>query len=337
MSASSPLDIPTIDIAPLSDAASTAPARGAVAAAIDVACREHGFFAIVGHGIDPDLIAGLEATAREFFERSDHEKASIQMALAGTAWRGWFPVGGELTSGVPDRKEGLYVGRELAVDDQRVVTGVPLHGPNQFPVEPAALGPIVLRWLDECLIVGQRVLGAIAVGLGLPPSTFSDDLTADPTILFRIFHYPAEGPGTWGVAEHTDYGLLTLLLQDDSGGLEVHTRTGWVPVPPEPGAIVCNIGDMLERLTGGIYQSTPHRVIAGTRADRRGRLSYPFFLDPGWDTTPAPLEIPDATAPTTRALRRWDGADPLDFAGTYGDYLSAKVARVFPGLFAPER
>ena len=100
----------------------------------------------------------------------------------------------------------------------------------------------------------------IAIGLGLTPTWFEEHVTADPTVLFRIFHYPPGDDSDWGVAEHTDYGLLTLLAQDDRGGLQVHAPDGWIDVPAEPDVLVCNIGDMLDRLTGGRYRSTPHRV-----------------------------------------------------------------------------
>jgi len=105
----------------------------------------------------------------------------------------------------------------------------------------------------------------MAVGLGHDERWFDDTICADPVVLLRIFHYPGpdadEAPtGPWGVAEHTDYGLLTVLHQDASGGLEVHGPDGWVEVPPEPGALVCNLGDMLAALSGGRYRSTPHRV-----------------------------------------------------------------------------
>ena len=90
----------------------------------------------------------------------------------------------------------------------------------------------------------------------------------------------------WGVREHTDYGLLTILLQDDTGGLQVRSPTGWIDVPPDPDAFVCNIGDMLERMTAGRYRSTPHRVRNTTR---RSRLSFPFFFDPGWDAVVRPV------------------------------------------------
>jgi len=182
--------------------------------------------------------------------------------------------------------------------------------------------------------LGQRLLVAMAVGLGLPPAWFAGDLTADPTRLFRIFRYPAVaesgGDDGWGVAEHTDYGLLTLLAQDHHGGLEVRTRGGWVAVDPLEGAIVCNIGDMLDRMTGGRYRSTAHRVRPSRGVER---LSFPFFLDPGWDAEVRPLPL-DGDEPPDDAVTRWDGTSLRDLSGTYGEYLTAKVGRVFPDLAA---
>src|SRR5439155_7851627 len=102
--------------------------------------------------------------------------------------------------------------------------------------------------------LGQLVLDGVALGLGLPRSWFRDHLTSDPVVLFRIFHYPPSAPqdDDWGVGEHTDYGLLTLLGQDGNAGLQVRTpEGGWIDVPPDPDTFVCNICDMLERLTGG--------------------------------------------------------------------------------------
>lgn len=299
-----------------------------VAAAVDLACRRHGFFVVTGHGIDGALLDDLDRAARELFARPVEEKAGIAMARAGAAWRGWFPPGGELTGGVPDGKEGIYFGREDGPDHPRVRAGTPLHGANLFPTEPAELRPLVLEVLDRLTELGQQVLELIALGLGLERTWFRRHLTADPTILFRIFHYPpaSEVPeARWGVQEHTDYGLLTLLRQDDVGGLEVRSPDGWVEAPPVPDAFVCNLGDMLERVTGGAYRSTPHRV----RRPDRGRLSSPFFLDPSWDAEIVPVPgFGDTGAP---APARWDGRSVFDFEGTYGDYLSDKVAKVFPG------
>jgi isopenicillin N synthase-like dioxygenase len=137
------------------------------------------------------------------------------------------------------------------------------------------------------MTLGHRLLRGMAVGLGLEPGWFHQHLTADPLILFRIFRYPpeaAEPDPNWGVAEHTDYGLLTMLRQDTSGGLQVHAPSVWIDAPPIPGTFVCNLGDMLERMTGGRYRSTPHRVrnsprTAG-RADRIRRARRADGRDP---------------------------------------------------------
>jgi isopenicillin N synthase-like dioxygenase len=258
------------------------------------------------------------------------------MRRAGLAWRGWFPVGGELTSGRPDRKEGIYFGAEHAADHPGVVAGRPLHGANLFPERPAALRDLVLRYVDALTGLGQLVLEALAVGLGLPRGWFRDHLTRDPVVLFRIFHYPPAPPTAddWGVGEHTDYGLLTLLGQDGNPGLQVRTPDGrWVDVPADPDTFVCNIGDMLERLTGGRYRSTPHRVRNTSGAER---LSYPFFLDPSWDAVVDRLPIVDRPADEdATAAQRWDHASVHGFSGTYGDYLLQKVSKVFPDLAPP--
>src|SRR6202041_59751 len=96
-----------------------------LARAIDLACRESGFFYVVGHQVEPGLLAELDSLARQFFALPETEKAKIEMARAGRAWRGWFPVGAELTSGVPDVKEGIYFGSELGPDDRRVRAQIP--------------------------------------------------------------------------------------------------------------------------------------------------------------------------------------------------------------------
>jgi isopenicillin N synthase-like dioxygenase len=302
-----------------------------VAGAIDRACRSVGFFSIVGHGIPSDLQERLESASREFFARPDDEKRSIAMAAAGRAWRGWFPVGGEVTSGVPDRKEGIYFGTEHPPEHPRVLASTALHGHNQFPSGDDSLRRAVSDWMDALRPVADAVMRGIALGLALPVDWFERHLTGNPTILFRIFHYPPSETDTaqWGVGEHTDYGLLTLLAQDQLGGLQVRAVDGsWIDVEPAPDALVCNLGDMLERLTGGRYRSTPHRV---RNTSGRGRLSFPYFFDPSWDATVPTLPLDNAPLPSSD---RWDGRDVTAWEGTYGDYLTAKVSKVFPQLFA---
>ena len=327
------VSVPVIDVAPLVGGGSERDVR-AIAEAVDAACRDSGFFVVSGHGIDPTLRRGLDVAAREFFALPDETKAEIAMPRAGLAWRGWFPVGGELTSGRPDRKEGIYFGEEHAADHPGVRAGRPLHGPNLFPGHPAELRSLVLDYIAALTALGQCVLGAVALGLGLSRDWFHTKLTEDPVVLFRIFHYPPStpSPDDWGVGEHTDYGLLTLLGQDGNAGLQVRSAAGWVDVPPDTDTFVCNIGDMLERLTGGRYRSTPHRVRNDSGAER---LSYPFFLDPSWDAVVDRLPIVQRPPDDDEAAaQRWDHASVHGFSGTYGDYLTQKVSKVFPELAA---
>jgi isopenicillin N synthase-like dioxygenase len=319
--------LPIIDMAALfgrDDAA-----RTDVAAEIREACEAHGFFYAVGHGVAPAVLAALEAESRRFFALPAERKLAIAMARGGRAWRGYFPVGGELTSGRPDLKEGLYLGTELPSDHPRVRAGLPMHGPNLWPAELPELKTAALAYMDAATGAAAALMEGVSLSLGLPAGWFARTYTAEPTILFRIFHYPAGGGAqSWGVGEHTDYGLLTLLAQDRFGGLQVKTPGGWIDAPPIEDALVCNIGDMLERLTGGRYRSTPHRV---KNLSGHDRLSFPLFFDPDFLAPMQALPV-EATRITADRSERWDGSSVHEFEGTYGDYLLSKVGKVFPQL-----
>jgi isopenicillin N synthase-like dioxygenase len=293
---------------------------------IDRACREFGFFAIRNHGASDALRTDLLASAIDFFGRSHEEKELVSLARGGSAWRGWFPLEGELTSGVPDLKEGYYFGRELPAEARA------MHGPNIWPSDPPSFRSNVTEWMAIMEPLAQRVLSMMAQGLGLAPDFFRNDLTAEPTPLFRIFRYPPHPSGVadrWGVAEHSDYGLLTLLAHDGTAGLQVKVGDEWIDAPSDPDLIICNLGDMLDRLTAGRYRSTPHRARNMATTDR---YSLPFFLDPGWDTVIKVIDLDDGWVAPADADRRWDRANLRDLDGTYGDWLTAKVSKVFPDL-----
>jgi isopenicillin N synthase-like dioxygenase len=326
-----PQTLPVIDIAPL---ISGAPDRNRVAAQIGAACRAHGFFYVTGHGVDAALVQRLEVLSHRFFELPEETKMQWRMALGGRAWRGYFPLGGELTSGRPDWKEGLYLGTELPASHPLVRAKTPVHGPNLFPEVPG-LREAILDYMAAVTQLGHRLMEGIALSLGLPATYFAERYTADPLILFRLFNYPSqpvpEGLDVqWGVGEHTDYGLLTILHQDDVGGLSVHTPGGWVDAPPIPGSFVCNIGDMLDRMTGGLYRSTPHRVKRNTSG--RDRLSFPLFFDPNFEARVQRIEGLAGAEARDDSAERWDRANVHAFNGRYGDYLLAKVSKVFPQL-----
>jgi len=315
--------VPIINVAPLLEGGET----HKVAREIERACKDLGFFYAVGHAISAGTLAKLNSSSRAFFALPEAEKSKIAMAHGGRAWRGYFPVGGELTSGKPDRKQGLYFGEELNAGDARVAAALPLHGANLFPEAVPELKDAVLRFMAEATRSAHAIIEGVALSLGLDAQYFRRTYTADPTLLFRVFEYPAGDDESWGVGEHTDYGLLTLLAQDENGGLQVKTPSGWIEAPPIEGALVCNIGDMLDRLTGGAYRSTPHRV---RNVSGKSRLSFPFFFDPGWNAEIVPL--PAHAGAHDDSGERWDRANVHAFAGAYGDYLMSKVSKVFPDL-----
>jgi isopenicillin N synthase-like dioxygenase len=319
--------LPIIDVSPLLGGDEAA--REGAAKEIGEACRNLGFFYAKGHAISAATLEALDAASRKFFALPEDEKQKIAMARGGRAWRGFFPVGGELTSGKPDIKEGVYFGEELGPDDPRVKADLPLHGRNLFPEAVPELKLAVTAFMAEAEASSHAIMEGVALSLGLDAQYFRRTYTGQPTLLFRIFHYPASAPDRgWGVGEHTDYGLLTLLAQDEIGGLEVKTPDGWIDAPPIEGTLVCNIGDMLDRLTGGVYRSTPHRVL---NTSGKSRLSFPFFFDPGFDARIVPLPG-HALHVRDDSAERWDRANVHEFSGAYGDYLLGKVSKVFPDL-----
>jgi isopenicillin N synthase-like dioxygenase len=320
--------IPVIDVSGL---VSRTEDRHDVAVQMGEACRDWGFFYVVGHGIDEQLQNRLEDVSRQFFAQDPETKLAIRMSRGGKAWRGYFPVGGELTSGKPDQKEGIYFGAELDEEHPLVKAGTPLHGPNLFPRDILRFREIVLEYISALTRLGHLLMKGISMSLDLEESYFDEHYTADPLILFRIFNYPPpERPdeSSTGVGEHTDYGLLTILRQDAAGGLQVKARSAdWVEVPFIPNSFVCNVGDMLDRLTSGRYLSAPHRV---QNRGNRNRLSFAFFFDPNFNAEVKPIRS-DVEA-TDNKDERWDHASVHEFRGTYGEYLLSKVSRVFPEL-----
>ena len=225
------------------------------------------------------------------------------MARGGRAWRGYFRVGDELTSGQPDQKEGLYFGAELPADDPRVLAGTPLHGPNLFPRQAPGCGRGA-RLHGRADRPGPGLMAGLALSLGLEESYFATGYTADPMILFRIFNYPPPAaPTVWGVGEHTDYGLLTLLAQDDAGGLEV-VALGVGRRPAGAGLVRLQHRRHARPDDRRLYRSTPHRVRNPAAATgSRSRSSSTRASSPRCRrcrTAPPPDD----------GRRRWDGQRP---------------------------
>lgn len=330
--------IPVLDVQGLREDTNLA----AIGSALHGAFKDWGFAYIANHGVPGELQRELAATSRRFFAEPLDVKMAIAMKHAGLAWRGYFPVGGELTASKPDQKEGLYFGAEHQPNDPGVMGGWPMHGKNLWPAGEAYkdFAPTVLRYMAELTQLGHALMKAVGVGLGLTPTYFRERFTDRPTMLFRCFNYPARPAHDqlWGVGEHTDMGFLTILLQDNLGGLEVKSQRGtWIKAPPIPDTFIINIGDMLQHWTHGIYRATLHRVknIAGT-----DRVSFPFFFDPNWQCPLLPIDpalLPKgelAEAKRRGNDSRWDGLDlrTLSARQTYGDFVWEKIRHVFPDL-----
>ena len=247
---------------------------------LGAACRGPGFFLLKGHGIAPELMAGVFAQAEAFFAQSFEAKDALSIYRSPHN-RGYARVGSERLddSGTEvDQKEAFNIGLDLAADDPRVLAGEPFRGVNFWP-ELDGFRETVSAYFDAVWSLGVALHQPIARDLGLAEDHFAGSFDA-PMATLRLLHYPPGDNGI-GAGAHTDYGSLTLLATDGVAGLQVQPRgsSDWLDVPHEPGACVVNIGDCLMRWTNDIYVSSPHRVLP----PKRERYSVAFFLDPNPD------------------------------------------------------
>ncbi|WP_223515464.1 isopenicillin N synthase family dioxygenase [Pseudomonas sp. GL-R-26] len=275
--------LPIIDITPLySDAPSAWPA---VAAQIDLACREWGFFYIKGHPISAARIDALLDHAKRFFAQPTVEKLKIDITQT-RHHRGYGAIATEqLDPSKPsDLKETFDMGLHLPAGHPDVLAEKPLRGPNRHPSMPGWEALMEQHYVDMQALA-QTLLRAMTIALGIERDFF-DTRFNDPVSVLRMIHYPprhtASSEDQQGAGAHTDYGCITLLYQDAAGGLQVRNVKGeWIDAPPIEGTFVVNLGDMMARWSNDRYLSTPHRVISPLGVDR---YSMPFFAEPHPDT-----------------------------------------------------
>ena len=241
---------------------------------------EYGFAVIRNHGIPAELIARVEAMQKALFALPTETKMAYAIPGGGGA-RGYTPFGKEIAkdAAVHDLKEFWHVGRSLPEGHPLAATMAPNVWPSELPGFRETMEAIYAAFEQA----GDRVLRAIALHLGLAEDWFVPTVQ-DGNSVMRLLHYPplpGDAPaGAVRAAAHGDINTITLLLGAEEAGLELLTRQGdWLPIAPAPGALVVNIGDMLDRLTNSHLRSTTHRVVnpAGAAA-RRSRYSMPFFL-----------------------------------------------------------
>ena len=283
--------LPVIDIGGLSSA--DPEQRKAVGAAIRSACLSSGFLYCVGHGIPDGLRAAVFAESRRFFDQPLDVKMKVDKARSFCN-RGYEHMGGQtLQPGAkPDQKEGYYIGLELPEEDPRVAARRFNRGPNQWPDDLPGFKPVMNAWFAAMLDLADRLMRGIALSLDLPENHFAG-FNRDPLATLRLLHYPPHPPmageDVLGAGAHTDFGGLTLLAQDDRGGLEVwdNANGGWMPAPPMPGAFVINLGDMIARWTNDRYRSTLHRVI-NTSGHERYSVAFFFSGNPDFEVACIP-------------------------------------------------
>jgi isopenicillin N synthase-like dioxygenase len=260
------------------------------------ALHEVGFLQLTDFGATAARLSELSEVTRRFFALPPAERLALDNRLS-PHFRGYTGLGHEITAGRPDAREQLdFAPEQLPLP--RAEWDAPyrlLQGPNQWPdTALPELRGVVLAWADLLAEVATVLTSAVAVSLGLPESYFDDAFAGCPHWFGKLIRYvgtEADGPYTQGVGPHADWGFLTLLLQDSTGGLQARPPRSpdWVDVPPLDGALVVNVGEMLEVATHGYLVSTVHRVLPC--APGATRQSIGFFWSPRLDATLHPVPL----------------------------------------------
>lgn len=275
--------IPVVDLAPLIDGSD--PQK--VARDINWALANAGFMYVKNHGVASSVVDQAFDRTRAYFDLPEAEKMKQHISNSGTALRGYIEPFGENTDPgkTKDLKECFDIGPETAA------TG-PFFGPNQWPEDALVPGfqKAIYGYHEAMKELSMTLLSGIARSLDLSPDFFEPKLQ-NPISIQRLLHYPPQNgmvdESIIGIGAHTDYGNLTILAQDDVGGLQVMNRDGvWVEGTPIPDTFVINIGDLVQKLTNDRYLANLHRVV---NTSGRERYSIPFFIDADYDAEFAPL------------------------------------------------
>jgi isopenicillin N synthase-like dioxygenase len=293
--------VPVIDIAPYLAGAPEGKRR--VAAELDRACREVGFYIIVGHGVDPALIAQVETVSRAFFELPLDEKK--QLHIGNTPGAVGYAAVGDVAlaytrgqSAPPDLNESFQIAKVDVTDDPYFQSEAArgLIPRNRWPQRPAALKAAYTAYYLRMGALAADLMRLSALALRLPETYFDDKIDRHISRL-NVRLYPEQKtaplPGQLRAAAHTDYGTVTILKPGDTvGGLQVADRDGnWHDVPNIPGSFVINLGDLMARWTNDRWLSTLHRVANPPAAAKGGsrRLSIVFFHHANYDAIVACL------------------------------------------------
>ena len=304
--------VPVIDVERLPD-------DRAAMDALHEACRDWGFFQVVGHGVDSNLRNETQRQMEQFFALPVGEKRAI-IRTAENAW-GFYDQ--ELTKNVRDWKEIFDVGPP---ENQGPLAGATPRWPESLPQFRTTLP----AYADECERVARRLLSAIGRNLGVPPEYLAGMFEPQHTSFLRLNYYPVcEEPATQdsptapqgghlGISHHTDAGTLTVLMQDTVPGLQVERQGQWHLIEPVADAFVINIGDIVQVWSNDLYKAPLHRVITHTN---RERYSAAFFFNPASEANYAPLpSVCDERRPPLYEPINWGEFRAGRAAGDYADF-----------------
>lgn len=310
--------VPVIDVGALVRDPSAPAAREAVGE-IAAACRKWGFFQIVHHGVAAELVeATWQATARFF-----SQPAPVKGAIMRSRDNPWGYYNNELTKNQRDKKEVF----DFTTDGLDPI----YQRENRWPLIDASFKATLCRYRDAVASLAGVLLEAFCVGLALPPDFLKPQFGARHTGFVRLNYYPVRDPlagpdasdlplADRGVHHHTDAGALTVLLQDDVGGLQVLCDGFWHDIEPMPGAFVINTGDMMQVWSNDLYQAAIHRVLAMEHSDR---YSIPFFFNPAAHAIVDPLPVASgAGRPARYRPVSWSDFRSKRTDGDYSDYGS---------------
>lgn len=276
-------------------------------------CHGPGFFYLTGHGIDQQLSDSALAVANQFFDLPEAEREAL--AIANSAgFRGYTLLHTEETNGILDWRDQIDIGPEeeapvLSADDPPWKR---LRGPNQWPASLPEMSGIIRDWMNTVQPVGMALMRALAQGLGQSADYFDSRMTPEPYTRVKIIRYPAPPPddvGGQGLGLHNDTGIMTFILQGSVPGLQVMSNGKLLDVEPMPGALVVNLGEMMQAATNGYLRATEHQVVSPPPGKQR--ISIAYFMNPRLDARFEPIELPAELAAVAGGGQNADPDNPV--------------------------